>query len=99
MKREIKELPPLVAPGQTLGVIGAGVMGQTLLGGLLESGAITAKQAWGSSKTETTCESASAKLGIPVEADYRKRLHDAGMILICVKPAQAAKVIGILKDS
>lgn len=90
---------PLVAPGRTVGVIGAGVMGQTLIQGLLESRTITRDQAWASSKTETTCETAAAKLGIPVETDYRERVASAGMILICVKPAQAAKVIGTLKES
>jgi pyrroline-5-carboxylate reductase len=92
-------MSPLVAPGRTLGVIGAGVMGQTLIQGLLESGTITCDQAWGSAKTETTCESAAGKLGIPVEVDYRKRVAQAGMILICVKPAQASKVIATLKES
>ncbi|HEX4275367.1 MAG TPA: pyrroline-5-carboxylate reductase [Bryobacteraceae bacterium] len=90
---------PLVAPGQTVGVIGAGVMGRTLIQGLLESQAISRDQAWASSKTETSCESAAEKLGIPVEVDYRSRVERAGMILICVKPAQAAKVIATLKNS
>jgi pyrroline-5-carboxylate reductase len=74
-------------------------MGQTLVQGLLESKAITREHAWASSKTETTCENAAAKLGIPVEVDYRNRIATAGMILICVKPAQAAKVIANLNES
>jgi pyrroline-5-carboxylate reductase len=98
-EKERKPSTPLVAPGKTLGVIGAGVMGQTLIRGLFESGAIAPDQAWASSKTETTCQSAHEKLGIPVEVDYRKRIAHAGMILICVKPAQASKVIAVLKDS
>jgi phosphoglycerate dehydrogenase-like enzyme len=34
------ESAPLIADGMTLGVIGAGVMGQTLIKGLLASGLI-----------------------------------------------------------
>jgi pyrroline-5-carboxylate reductase len=90
---------PLVPPGQTLGVIGAGVMGRTLLKGLIDSGAIAPEQAWASAKTELTCRAASEELGIPVSVDYRDRIANAGMILICVKPAQGAKVLAALKDA
>lgn len=90
---------PLVARGRSVGVIGAGVMGQTLIQGLFESKAITRDQVWASAKTETTCQTVAAKLGIPVETDYRDRVANAGMILICVKPAQSAKVIATLKES
>lgn len=99
MKRKESSGSPLVAAGQTLGVIGAGVMGQTLIQGLLDSGAIEPDQVWGSAKTEITCERAAQKLGISVEVDYRQRIPMAGMILICVKPAQASKVIAVLKES
>ncbi|MGH9664630.1 MAG: pyrroline-5-carboxylate reductase [Bryobacteraceae bacterium] len=89
---------PLVGPGQTLGVIGAGVMGRTLLRGLLESGAIASDRAWASAKTKLTCEAAAEALGVPVELDCRQRVADAGIILICVKPAQAGKVLNTLKE-
>jgi pyrroline-5-carboxylate reductase len=91
--------PVLVAKGKTLGVIGAGVMGRTLLRGLLDSGRVTKAQAWGSAKTEATCESASKELGIPVEVEYEHRLRNTGMLLICVKPAQAGKVLAHLRES
>ena len=99
MKHSRTQATPLVAKNKTLGVIGAGVMGRTLLKGLLDSGNITASQAWGSAKTEGTCQSASRDLGVPVEIDYADRLRGAGMLLICVKPAQAAKVLTHLKEN
>ncbi|MEO5924211.1 MAG: pyrroline-5-carboxylate reductase [Bryobacteraceae bacterium] len=89
----------LVSKGKTLGVIGAGVMGRTLLKGLLDSGLIGKSQAWGSAKTEATCERASKELGVPVEVEYEHRLKNTGMLLICVKPAQAAKVLAHLRES
>jgi pyrroline-5-carboxylate reductase len=89
----------LVSKGRTLGVIGAGVMGRTLLRGLLDSGLIAKSQAWGSAKTEATCESAAKELGIPVEVEYEHRLKNTGMLLVCVKPAQAGKVLAHLRES
>jgi hypothetical protein len=41
---------PIVADGMTLGVIGAGVMGQTLLSGLIDSGVITKDRLWAGDK-------------------------------------------------
>ena len=55
--------PAVVAKGQTLGVVGAGVMGRTLIQGLLESGAISNAQVWAGAKTKATCEKAAAELG------------------------------------
>src|ERR1700680_2242662 len=91
--------PPVVAKGRTLGVVGAGVMGRTLIQGLLESGAISNAQVWAGAKTKATCEKAAADLGISVEVDYRARVPQAGMILVCVKPGQASKVLHDLKEA
>jgi len=88
---------PIVPKGRTLGVIGAGVMGRTLMKGLLDSGAIGKSQAWACAKTEASCEKAADELGVPVEVDYYGRVSQAGLVLVCVKPAQATKVIGELK--
>jgi pyrroline-5-carboxylate reductase len=89
----------LLAPGRTLGVIGAGVMGRTLLQGLLDSGALTRDQAWASAKSPSTCEQVAATLGLPVETDYHARVAEADVILVCVKPKQAPKVLATLRDA
>jgi pyrroline-5-carboxylate reductase len=89
----------LLEPGRTFGVIGTGVMGQTILKGLLNAGALTRDVVWGSDKTEQTRESVGASLGIPVEADISARIPSAGVIVFCVKPAQAAEAIAKLRDS
>ncbi|MDR3717711.1 MAG: pyrroline-5-carboxylate reductase [Bryobacteraceae bacterium] len=91
--------PELVADGQTLGVIGAGVMGCTLIRGLIDSGAIGRERIWASAKTAASCEKAAQSLGIPVEQDYRRRVASSGMILLCVKPRQAAGVLANLRDA
>jgi pyrroline-5-carboxylate reductase len=90
---------PLIAPGETLGVIGAGVMGRTLLHGLFDSGAIAREQAWAAASSQRSCDAAAEELRIPVETDFRSRVAGSGMILICVKPKQAVKVTSILRES
>jgi len=91
--------PPLVDRGQTLGVVGAGVMGHTLIKGLIESGAIAPDQIWASARTESTCQRAAAALGIAVEVSYQHRVPGAGLILVCVKPGQAARVLATLHSA
>jgi pyrroline-5-carboxylate reductase len=95
----VKQKLALVPKGKTLGVIGAGVMGRTLFRGLLDSGLISKAQAWGSARTEATCEVAARELGVPVEVEYEHRLKNTGMLLVCVKPAHAGKVLAHLRES
>jgi pyrroline-5-carboxylate reductase len=89
----------LVAEGETLGVIGAGVMGRTLLHGLFDSEAIRREQVWASAKSHASCQAASEELGIPVDHDFKSRVKDAGLILLCVKPKQAGAVTAALKQA
>jgi pyrroline-5-carboxylate reductase len=90
------ESAPLIADGMTLGIIGAGVMGQTLIKGLLGSGLIARERLWAGDKNAATCESASPALGIHVALDFSRRVPTADLILICVKPHDAAPVMTAL---
>ncbi len=90
---------PIVDEGMTLGVIGAGVMGRTLIRGILSSGIIAPGRVWAADKHASVCEAASAELGIPVETDYRARVPSASLILMCVKPADAATVLEALRNA
>ena len=89
----------LVAPDRTFGVIGTGVMGQTILKGLFEAGALDRTQAWGTARSLRTCEAASQSLGIPVEPEVATRVPTAGIIMLCVKPSQAARAITSLRGA
>ena len=42
---------PLLADGDTLGVVGMGVMGCTILKGLLAAGALPPERVWGTSRS------------------------------------------------
>jgi pyrroline-5-carboxylate reductase len=90
---------PVIADGMTLGIVGAGVMGQTLIRGLLASRLIGAERLWAGDKNGAACEAASQGLGIPVEVDFQNRVSTADLILICVKPADAPAVMATLRDA
>jgi len=94
-----KEPHALLGAGETFGIVGTGVMGRTILKGLLDAGALTADRAWGTSRSEATCQEAAAILGVPVERDVRARVPRAGIIVVCVKPSQAAAALGTLRES
>jgi pyrroline-5-carboxylate reductase len=89
----------LLESGRTLGVIGAGVMGQTLIKGLLAAGLVTRDQIWATAKTQATCDEVAETLGISAVRDYREFAAAAGIILVCVKPAQIPAVCTVLRES
>ena len=88
-----KEQHAVISGGKTFGIIGAGVMGQTLAKGLMASGLIEREQLWAGDKNATTCEAARHALHIPVEIGYAARVATADVVLVCVKPGDAAAVM------
>jgi pyrroline-5-carboxylate reductase len=89
---------PVIAGGMTLGVIGAGVMGQTLIKGLLTSGLVARERLWAGDKNAAACENAAKALEIPVEVNFHARVPGADLILVAVKPADAAAVMAALRE-
>jgi pyrroline-5-carboxylate reductase len=76
----------LLERGQTLGVVGAGVMGQTLMKGVIAAGLMPGSLVWSASK-KTSVE------------EYRELIAEAGVILVCVKPGQIQAVTTILREA
>jgi len=95
----ISDPVPVIAAGTTLGVVGAGVMGQTLLRGLIASNLIPRDRLWAGDKSSAACDAVSADLDIPVEVDFQGRVPTADLILLCVKPADAAAVMSTLRSA
>jgi len=93
------DINTLLEPGRTLGVIGAGVMGQTLIKGLLEAGLVARRQIWATAKTQASCDEVAESLGIATIRDYREAASTAGILLVCVKPAQIGTVASVLRES
>jgi len=98
-KPEQAQSVPVIGENATLGVIGAGVMGQTLLRGLLSGKLIARDRVWAGDKNPSTCEAASEALGIPVECDFQARVPGADLILLCVKPNDAPVVLAALRSA
>jgi pyrroline-5-carboxylate reductase len=98
-KSEPTQPVSVIAEGATLGVIGAGVMGQTLLRGLLSGKLIAHDRVWAGDKNPSTCDAASEALGIAVESDYQARVSGADLILLCVKPNDAPAVMAALRNA
>jgi pyrroline-5-carboxylate reductase len=90
---------PVIADGMALGVVGSGVMGQTLIRGLLTSGLIAPERIWAGDKNAGTCEAASKQLGVTVTTDFQSRVPTADLILVCVKPADAPVVLATLRNA
>jgi|LNFM01.1.fsa_nt_gb pyrroline-5-carboxylate reductase len=100
----------LLPPDRQLGVIGAGVMGRTLLRGLFDAQLLQPSQAWASAHSQASCDEVTSELGIPCfpgaatdlglglaqEGGLERRLLDTDVVLICVKPKQAADVVDAL---
>jgi pyrroline-5-carboxylate reductase len=89
----------LLQPGTTFGIVGTGVMGRTIAKGLLNAGALTAGELWGTAQSAASCEEASRTLGIAVERDVKRRVPTAGIIVLCVKPAQALRALAALREA
>jgi pyrroline-5-carboxylate reductase len=89
----------VIAGGKTLGVVGAGVMGRTLIRGLVASGLIGRERLWAGDKNASACETAAAELEIPVEVGFHARVPGADLILMCVKPKDAAAVLESLRHA
>ncbi|MBZ5584663.1 MAG: pyrroline-5-carboxylate reductase [Acidobacteriia bacterium] len=97
MSKERKDA--VIADGMTLGIIGAGVMGQTLAKGLIASGLIDRERLWAGDKSAATCESARHALHVPVELNFHARVPGADLVLVCVKPKDAASVMTALLEA
>src|ERR1700733_11964754 len=101
MSKQPEHAEPVSVIGEnaTLGVIGAGVMGQTLLRGLLSGKLIAHDRVWAGDKNPSTCDAASEALGIAVESDFQARVSGADLILLCVKPNDAPMVLATLRNA
>lgn len=80
-----------------LGVIGAGVMGQALIRGLLARNVIKLTNVWAAAKTEASCTAIRNDLGVPCYVDYSEALKETDVLLLCVKPNSVKSVLERLK--
>jgi pyrroline-5-carboxylate reductase len=81
-----------------LGVIGAGVMGQAVIRGLMHRHLVTVSNVWAAAKTEGSCEKVRLELGIPCHTNYSDIVADTDVLLLCVKPNGIRSVLEKLKS-
>lgn len=89
----------LLPPDRQLGVIGAGVMGQTLVRGLLRAQLVTAGQVWAADRRQQACDEVAAATGVAAVTEYGDLLAQTDIVLLCVKPAQAGEALETLRDA
>ncbi len=93
-------LQKLYANDTHIGVVGAGVMGQTLLSALLTRLEIPRQSVWAACKTTRTSMLVSDSFPVPVVTDIAQApVSQTSVVLLCVKPAQAEKVVKQLADA
>lgn len=85
--------------GLTIGVIGAGVMGQALIKGLLRNNAVQANQLWAAVRTEKSRQKLAEILQIPVVTQYAQQLPKTDILVLSVKPKSLNSVLKHLKEN
>ena len=76
-----------------IAVVGAGHIGSALIGGLLKAKLLPPSNITASRRSEAALAELRKNLGIRVETDNRRAVKGADIILISVKPQQAAAVL------
>lgn len=93
-------MPPAAAagPGRRLAVLGAGKMGETLLRGLLDTGAVAAADVVVTAAHAATVERLGAALGVEATTDNRRAVAGADRVLLGVKPQTVREVLSEVGD-
>ena len=82
-----------------LGVIGAGVMGQALIRGLMAKDVVKPENVWAAARRESSCATIRTELGIAAYTDYIPALADTDVLLIAVKPSGLRGVLEKLRKA
>ncbi len=84
---------------KTIGVIGAGHIGNAVIGGLLRAKLTSPKNIFVSRKTSENLEQLSKELGVHATTDNKKVARSAQIIVLAVKPMNAKEVLNDIKDA
>ena len=76
-----------------LAVIGAGKMGETLISALLRAGELKASEVIATAGHQPRLDQLAKTFGIATTLDNRAAVRDADLVLLCVKPQIAPKVL------
>lgn len=79
---------------QTIGFLGAGTMARALIRGLRRGPQFSSLEIFASARSEETARSVAADLGISVLTDNAALARRCEVVVLCVKPQQAAALFG-----
>ena len=79
--------------------IGSGAMGEAIIRGLLEDGAVTPSNIVASDPMEARRVEMSQKYGVSETSDNKEAVDQADIVIFCVKPQVAPRVMGELQGA
>jgi pyrroline-5-carboxylate reductase len=83
---------------ERLAVIGAGKLGEALIRGLLDAGAIAADRITVTTGSPERAQQLASQLGVRPAASNAEAVRDARVVLLALKPQQVGPVLAELKD-
>lgn len=83
----------------TIAFIGAGMMGEAMIAGLLKEGLVPAEQIIATGPRPERRDALHAKYGIRVTDDNREAAHEADVIVFALKPQTLPKVLPTLRGA
>ena len=81
-----------------LGVIGAGVMGRTLIKGILATKLVPRNRIWAAARTKESCQRVKSELAVDALTNYKSELAESEILVLCVKPSGMKPVLEQLKQ-
>lgn len=85
-----------------IAVLGAGKMGETLIRGMVAAGTIGADKIIATAGHQARADVVAEQLGVETTLDNRAAVEDADLVLLCVKPQVADRILaeidGVLKS-
>lgn len=85
--------------GRKLAILGAGKMGNALLQGWLDAGAVQPKDVTVTAAHAARIDALAERHGVRGTLDNREATEDADIVLLCVKPQMAELVLAEIGDS
>ncbi|NIR51200.1 pyrroline-5-carboxylate reductase [candidate division KSB1 bacterium] len=82
-----------------IAIIGAGKMGETLIGSLLEAKAVSKDDMVATAKHEERVAIISKKYGVRSTTDNRDAVKSADVVILCVKPQAVREVLDEIKNT
>jgi pyrroline-5-carboxylate reductase len=83
--------------GRTIAILGAGKMGETLIGGLLDAQVCEPGDITATARHQRRCDEVTERFGVATTRDNAAAIAGAGEILLCTKPQVATEVLNDIK--